>query len=227
MLAVKALVCNDYRMNIRDHRDDDDDPPRPPRPWRLYWILAAVLAFLALAGGGIALGAAGLSAVDGSRDEAPVTETPEEPCGPDREADEDARLCYPVPDGWTGSPVDIGLGPSSSLLFASIDGISQAHFGPLSSVPVDLPTDPPAAVDALTAYACEQFGAAACDPSVETRDIDGRAAVTASVDDGQGLHITVTIVNVTDDASSYAVTVVDEPRLPDAAAIHDGLGVLT
>lgn len=214
-------------------RHDEDEPWTPPRPTRLYWIAAAILAFLVVAGGGIALGASGsLPSFGGGEGEDDESDSGSggsaaKPC-PDQHIDEAAGLCYTVPEGWEATTSELGLGPSSSIADPAADGTAQVHFGPAADIPIDLPGDLTDAVDAVLRYAGELFGAPVTDSAVDSHDIDGHDAVTAATTGPDNApYVMVTLVD-TGDGYGYAMSVIDPAGLgqrADADAVHESITV--
>ena len=192
---------------------------RPPRPWRLIWILLTVGGIVVVAGGGIVLG------MSGPWLEADDTVSAEDTalCDDGAVADEAAGLCYVVPEGWTGSSMGVGIGPTSTV--SSEDAKATTHFGPVSNLPVVFEADLSVMVETVTDYACDLFSVSDCSPDIDVRDIDGHEAIVGTAGSGETGYVTVTVVTL-DDGYSYALSVTDEPHRAETDAIHASLRVL-
>lgn len=193
----------------------------PPRPWRLIWILLGVVGIVALAGGGVVLG---MSAASSDEEAEESSQESTSPCDEGAVADEAARLCYVVPDGWIGSSMGVGVGPTSTVASGDSDAVATAHFGPVSSLPIMAEADLSAMVETVTEYACELFDVSDCSPNVAVHDLDGHEAITATAGDERG-YITVTVVEI-GGGYSYVLSIADEAHRADTDAIHGSLRVI-
>ena len=216
----EAPMCQHDCM--RSSRDRDDEEPRPPRTWRLVWILLGVVVVVVLGGGGVVLGMSAPPLPGG--DTVDVTDESSPVCDDGAVADEAARLCYAVPDGWVASSIDVGVGPTSTLTAGDSGTSATAHFGPVAALPIPVEGDLPAMVEAVVQHACALFDTPDCDPNVGFGEVDGHESVSATAGAPEGF-ITVTVVEI-DGGYSYALSVADEVHRADTDAIHASLTVI-